>query len=71
MWSPDDPLTLAAAGSKAKMQLWDVGTNMGCRKAFSSKLKAAGKALKEKADAGSGGMIGVHSDGEETDEGED
>ncbi|KAH9064006.1 hypothetical protein EDB87DRAFT_1601812, partial [Lactarius vividus] len=32
VWSPDDPLTLAAAGSKAKLQIWDVGANFGARK---------------------------------------
>jgi periodic tryptophan protein 1 len=67
-WSPDDPLTLAAAGSKAKLQLWDLGSNMGTRKVFASKLKASGKILKEKeAKEGHGGVIGVQSDGEESD----
>lgn len=65
-WSPDDPLTLAAAGSKAKLQIWDVGANFGARKAFSSKLRDAGKALKEKAAGEGGGVIGVQSDDEES-----
>ncbi|EFI27913.1 transducin family protein/WD-40 repeat family protein [Coprinopsis cinerea okayama7 len=69
VWSPDDPLTLAAAGSKAKLQLWDVGSNYGARKAFSAKLKDAGKVLKEKAE--SGGVVGVVSDGEESDNDDD
>jgi len=63
VFSPDDPLTLAAAGSKAKVQVWDVGANQGARKAFGKKLAQAGRALKEKA---GGGVIGVVSDGEES-----
>ena len=63
VWSPDDPLTLAAAGSKAKLQIWDVGANVGVRKAFDSKLRKAGRALKEKEHGG--GVIGVIDDDEE------
>jgi periodic tryptophan protein 1 len=63
VFSPDDPLTLAAAGSKAKVQIWDVGANQGARKAFGKKLAQAGRSLREKA---SGGVIGVVSDGEES-----
>ncbi|KAG6828536.1 hypothetical protein H0H92_007614 [Tricholoma furcatifolium] len=68
VFSPDDPLTLAAAGSKAKVQVWDVGANMGARKAFGDKLREAGKVLREK-EANSGGVIGLASD-EEDSEGE-
>ncbi|PFH52951.1 hypothetical protein AMATHDRAFT_1683 [Amanita thiersii Skay4041] len=64
MFSPDDPLTVAAAGSKAKLQVWDVGANAGARKAFGSKIAQAGKALKEKANDGDG-IIGVESDDED------
>ena len=63
VFSPDDPLTVAAAGSKAKLQIWDVGANFGARKAFGAKLRDAGRTLREKAD---GGVIGVASDGEES-----
>ncbi|GLB40346.1 putative WD domain, G-beta repeat [Lyophyllum shimeji] len=66
-WSPDDPLTLAAAGSKAKLQVWDVGANAGARKAFGAKLREAGRVLREK-EASSGGVIGVVSDDEESDD---
>lgn len=62
VWSPDDPLTLAAAGSKAKLQIWDVGSNVGVRKAFDSKLREAGRALKEKEHGQGGGVIGVVDD---------
>ncbi|TDL25538.1 WD40 repeat-like protein [Rickenella mellea] len=61
-FSPDDPLTLAAAGSKAKLQIWDIGANFGARKAFASKLAEAGRQLKEKS---TGGVVGVASDDED------
>ncbi|KAJ3572424.1 hypothetical protein NP233_g3097 [Leucocoprinus birnbaumii] len=67
-WSPDDPLTLAAAGSKAKLQIWDIGANFGARKAFGGKLREAGRELKDK-EAKEGGVVGVQSD--EESEGED
>lgn len=69
-WSPDDPLTLAAAGSKAKLQVWDIGANAGVRKVLGPKIKAAGREIKEKE---SGGVIGVATDDEDSsgDEGGD
>jgi periodic tryptophan protein 1 len=66
VFSPDDPLTIAAAGSKARLQIWDVGANLGARKAFASKLSEAGKVLKEKKGAG---VVGVVSDDDEIDSG--
>ncbi|KAG6862516.1 hypothetical protein C0995_000064 [Termitomyces sp. Mi166 len=65
VFSPDDPLTIAAAGSKAKLQVWNVGANMGARKAFGNKLREAGKVLLEKE--GSSGVVGVVSDDEDSD----
>lgn len=62
-WSPDDPLTLAAAGSKAKLQVWDIAANAGVRKVLGSKLAEAGRAVKEKT---TGGIIGVQSDDDES-----
>jgi len=67
VWSPDDPLTLAAAGSKAKLQIWDVGANFGARKVFGTRLAEAGRALNERKN---GGVIGV-ADDEDGDEGDD
>ena len=69
-WSPDDPLTLAAAGSQGKLQVWDISANAGARKALGSKLAEAGRMLKEKT---GGGVIGVASDDEDSsgDEGDD
>ncbi|KAJ8519064.1 hypothetical protein ONZ45_g3969 [Pleurotus djamor] len=70
VFSPDDPLTLAAGGSKAKVQIWDIAANNGARTAFSAKLKEAGKALRER-EAGKGGVVGVASDDEDSDEDDD
>ena len=67
VWSPDDPLTLAAAGSKAKLQIWDVGANFGARKVFGTRLAKAGRALKEKK---SGGVISVADDDDDEDDGD-
>ncbi|KAG8213266.1 WD40-repeat-containing domain protein [Butyriboletus roseoflavus] len=66
VFSPDDPLTIAAAGSKARLQVWDVGANLGARKAFASKLSEAGKVFKEKSGAG---LVGLVSDDEDSDSG--
>jgi len=68
VWSPDDPLTLAAAGSKAKLQIWDVGANFGARKVFGTRLAKAGRALKEKKN---GGVIGVVDDEDDEDDDND
>ena len=61
-------MTVAAAGSKAKLQIWDVGANAGARKAFTQKLKDAGRELKEKS---GGDVIGVVSDDEDDSDGDD
>lgn len=68
MWSPDDPLTLAAAGSKAKLQIWDVGANFGARKVFGTRLAEAGRALREKK---TGGVISVADDDEDDEDSDD
>lgn len=70
VFSPDDPLIVAAGGSKAKLQIWDVGANFGARKAFGAKLREAGRVVREK-DESNGGVVGVVSDGEESDDGEE
>lgn len=69
-FSPDTPLTIAAAGSAAKLQIWDLSANSGVRKAFGQRLKKAGRELKEEKKSDSGGLIGVMSD-DEDDEDED
>ncbi|KAG2141186.1 transductin family protein/WD-40 repeat family protein [Suillus bovinus] len=69
VFSPDDPLTIAAAGSKAKLQIWDVGANSGARRAFAAKLSEAGRVLKEKE---GGGLVGLVDDNEASeDEGDE
>ncbi|KAJ3792560.1 WD40-repeat-containing domain protein [Lentinula aff. detonsa] len=66
-FSPDSPLTVAAGGSKAKLQIWDVGSNAAARKALGGKLREAGKVLSER-NTGEGGVVGLVSDGEESDD---
>jgi periodic tryptophan protein 1 len=61
-WSPDDPLTLAAAGSKGSLQVWDVGANASVQKAFGPKLRAAGRELKEKS---GDGLVTMENDSED------
>ncbi|KAH9168847.1 transducin family protein/WD-40 repeat family protein [Lactarius sanguifluus] len=68
VWSPDDPLTLAAAGSKAKLQIWDVGANIGVHKVFGPRLAEAGRKLRERT---TGGVIGVADDEEDSDDDEE
>ncbi|GJJ08390.1 hypothetical protein Clacol_002605 [Clathrus columnatus] len=67
VWSPDDPLTVAAAGSTARLQVWDIAANAGVRKALSNKFSQASITVKERSN---GGIIGVISDGED-DSGDD
>lgn len=67
-FSPDSPLTLAAAGSAAKVQIWDIGSNNSARSVFGPKLRAAGTELRERAAGGNGGLIGVEDDDEDSDE---
>ncbi|KAH9052907.1 WD40-repeat-containing domain protein [Lactarius deliciosus] len=65
VWSPDDRLTLAAAGSKAKLQIWDVGANFGARKVFEPRLAEAGRKLRERT---TGDVIGVADEEEDSDD---
>ncbi|WVR04706.1 hypothetical protein IAU60_001717 [Kwoniella sp. DSM 27419] len=64
-WSPDPetPLTLAAAGSKAQLQVWDVASNAGTRKAFGDRLRRHGRELGEIKKGG--GIVAVDGGGEE------
>jgi periodic tryptophan protein 1 len=54
-------LTVAAAGTKGNLQIWDVGANANVRKTFGSKLRAAGRELKEKA---GDGVVTMENDNE-------
>lgn len=64
-WSPDPetPLTVAAAGSKATVQIWDVASNPGARKAFGERLRRHGKELGKMKQGG--GIVGVEDEDEE------
>ncbi len=68
-WSPDPetPLTLAAAGSKATVQIWDVSSNAGARKAFGDRLRRHGRELGE---IKKGGGIVVVDGGEDEEDDE-
>ncbi len=59
---PDDPTTLAVAGSKANLQIWDTATNAGVRSVFGDRLKALGKDLEK---TGSG-LISVANEDEDS-----
>ncbi|KAF8322669.1 WD40 repeat-like protein [Clavulina sp. PMI_390] len=63
-WSPDDPLTLVAGGSKAQLQIWEVGQNAGVRSTFKTKLAQAGRELREKKSE----VIGVVDDEDDDDD---
>jgi periodic tryptophan protein 1 len=63
VFSPDDTLTLAAAGSKAKLQIWDVGANFSARNVFAAKLAEAGRNINDKE--GRAGVVGIESDEED------
>ncbi|KAK4683628.1 periodic tryptophan protein 1, partial [Tremellales sp. Uapishka_1] len=63
---PETPLTLAAAGSKAQVQIWDVASNAGARKAFSDRLRRHGRELGEIKKGG--GIVAVDNGGESEEE---
>ncbi|KAF5376526.1 hypothetical protein D9757_008305 [Collybiopsis confluens] len=73
-FSPEasSPLTVAAGGSKAVMQIWDIGVNRDARRVFGSKIRTTGgerifdDTYKDKGDGT--GVVGLTSDGEESDE---
>ncbi|TIA83461.1 hypothetical protein E3P94_00852 [Wallemia ichthyophaga] len=61
-FSPDDPLVLAAGGSKAKLQVWDIGTNANVRNAFSGRISNYQERQRQ-----NDGVVGVQSDNDEDD----
>jgi hypothetical protein len=68
-FSPDTPLTLAAAGSAAKLQVWDLAANAGVRKAFGPRLRQAGREFRERKEGqANGGIIGIADDEEDSDD---
>lgn len=66
-WSPDDPLTLVAGGSRSQVQIWDIGQNVGVRQAFKTKLAQVGREPKEKQSE----VVGIVNDEESDESGED
>lgn len=65
---PDEPATVAVAGSKAVVQIWDLTTNNGVRSVFHDRLKQhANFNFDETRTVGNGGVIGV-ADGQDSDE---
>jgi len=65
---PNDATTIAVAGSKANMQIWDTVTNAGVREAFGERLKAVGKDIKSR---GGSGIVGLVDDDDDDSAGED
>ena len=43
LWSPDDPTTVAIAGSNARLNVWDAWTNPGFRRTFGERVKGLEK----------------------------
>jgi periodic tryptophan protein 1 len=62
---PETPLTLAAAGSNATVQIWDVAQNVGARTAFGQRLKRYGRELGEIKQGQ--GLVGIVDVDEEED----
>ncbi|KAK4053108.1 rRNA-processing protein [Microbotryomycetes sp. JL201] len=64
---PDDATTLAVAGSKANLQIWDTSTNPGVRTVFGDRLKAIGKSL----DKTGSGIVALQDDNEDVSDEDD
>lgn len=64
-WSPDDTLTIAAAGSKGLLQIWDVSANAGARRSLGEKIQAAGRPLREREGDGLVGVVDYDDDDSE------
>ncbi|KAK4058688.1 rRNA-processing protein [Microbotryomycetes sp. JL221] len=64
---PDDATTLAVAGSKANLQIWDTSTNAGVRTVFGDRLKAIGKSL----DKTGSGIVALQDDNDDVSDGDD
>lgn len=65
---PDEPATIAVAGSKGGLQVWDTTTNPAVRRAFGDKIRALGRDLERQRS----GLVSVAKDDEASDaEGEE
>lgn len=65
---PDDPTTIAIAGSKGKLQIWETASNAGVRKAFGEQLKALGKNITVTA---GDGLVGLADGSDDESDGDD
>ncbi|EPQ32463.1 uncharacterized protein PFL1_00658 [Pseudozyma flocculosa PF-1] len=75
-FSPDDPMTIAAAGSAGKLQIWNALSNVGVRKTFGDRLRRLQGQYKVDIDgnepARGDGVVGVvDDDDDDDDEGEE
>ncbi|KAA1066976.1 hypothetical protein PGT21_011029 [Puccinia graminis f. sp. tritici] len=67
---PDDPTTIAVAGSKASLQIWDLATNNGVRSVFRDRLKQFSSSLdfENRKPIGKDGVLSVVDDLESDDD---
>lgn len=73
-FSPDDPLTIAVAGSAGKVKVWNALGARGVRSVFAEQLRTFGKALRSKQEAdkdGDGEIVEVLPDDEPSDDEEE
>ncbi|KNZ57659.1 hypothetical protein VP01_2105g2 [Puccinia sorghi] len=70
---PDDPTTVAVAGSKASLQIWDLATNNGVRSVFRDRFKQYAKLvdLDSRKPLGTDGVLAVRDDPDSEEEDED
>lgn len=72
LFSPDDPTTLALAGSAARLQVWDAFASQGFRSVFGDRLRAissdAARLFREGGGRSRGqGLVGVGEDEKDDD----
>jgi periodic tryptophan protein 1 len=65
---PEDPTTLAVAGSSGSLQIWDSATNAGVRKTFGARLAELGKDASHKD---SDGVVRLVDDADEDEDDDD
>ena len=68
-FSPNDPFTIAAAGSSGKLQIWNALSNLGVRRTFADRLSAIdGVNIDGTEPARGDGVIGLDDDSEDDDD---
>jgi len=70
---PDDPTTVAVAGSKASLQIWDLATNNGVRSVFRDRFKQCAPLVDWDArkPLGTDGVLAVRDDDPDDDQDDD